>query len=79
MRSDPGVTEPVENLILEYLRAMCADIGAIRQALRDVKLRIASLENHVASVLGDVLRQNTRIDELDERIGRIEHRLELQP
>jgi hypothetical protein len=29
--------------------------------------------------LSDVLRQNARIDSLDERIGRIEHRLELVP
>jgi predicted nucleic acid-binding Zn-ribbon protein len=71
--------EQVENLILEYLRAMRADVAQMKEDIRDIKLRLSALESHVANLLSDVLRQNARIDSLDERIGRIEHRLELVP
>ncbi len=79
MRSDDAMTEQVESLILELLRAMRADIAQMKEDIRDIKLRVGALESHVANLLSDVLRQNARIDALDGRIGRIEHRLELVP
>ena len=73
------MTEQTENLVLEYLRAMRADISTIKQDIREIKMRVASLESHIAGILGDVLRQNSRIEDLADRVERIEHRLELQP
>ena len=73
------MTEQVESLILEYLRGIRADISSMKQDIRELKLRMTSLETHVGSLFGDVIRQNARLDSIDERLTRIEHRLELQP
>ena len=75
--SDDAMSDAIANLILDHLRAMRADIGTLGDDVRDIKLRLGSLEGHVGAVLGDVLRQNTRGDELAARISRIERRLEL--
>ncbi len=80
------MTEQVENLILEHLKAMRADIAEIRRDLAELKERMTRLERHVADALkrlahveGDVLGQNARFDRLEARISRIERRLELAP
>lgn len=73
------MTEQVESLILEYLRGIRADISSMKQDIRELKLRMTSLETRVGSLFGDVIRHNARLDSIDERPTRIEHRLELQP
>ena len=73
------MTEQVESLILEYLRGIRADIAAIKQDIRELKLRVNSLETHVANLFADVVRQNARLDGIDDRLMRIEQRLDLQP
>jgi predicted nucleic acid-binding Zn-ribbon protein len=70
------MTEQTENLVLELLRAMRLDLAQMKDDIRDIKLRLTALESHVANLLSNVLRQNARIDVLDERMGRIERRLE---
>lgn len=37
------MTDNVENLILEHLRAIRADIGGIKEDVREIKQRLASL------------------------------------
>jgi tetrahydromethanopterin S-methyltransferase subunit G len=77
LRFDADMTEQVENLILEYLKAIRVDIALIKARLDDLTARVTSLENHVAIIVGDILRMNTRFDHLEMRIDRIERRLEL--
>lgn len=83
----PGraMTENVENLILEHLKAICADQGDVRRELREVKARLVSLEGHVvqmhkslAFVHEDIAGVNLRMDGLSERVERIERRLDLR-
>jgi ubiquinone biosynthesis protein UbiJ len=38
------MTESVENLILEHLRAIRADVAAVREDVREIKQRLSSLE-----------------------------------
>ena len=45
-----NVTENIENLIIEHLRAMRGDLGQVKDDIGTVKLRLTSLESRVASV-----------------------------
>jgi hypothetical protein len=47
------VTENIENLILEHLRAIRADIGGIKEDTREIKQRLTSLESAVAGLKRD--------------------------
>ncbi|MER2527518.1 MAG: hypothetical protein ABTR07_06290 [Candidatus Competibacter denitrificans] len=78
------MAESVENLILEHLRAIRADIVGIKEDVREIKQRLTSLEAAVAglrrdnaNLYGDVIDQHARYDRLAERIERIERRLDL--
>jgi hypothetical protein len=71
------MTEQVENLILDYLRAMRSDIALIKEDIRELKLRVGALEQYVANLVGDVFRMNARMGRFDERLERIERRPEL--
>ena len=41
------MTDNVENLILEHLRALRADVSTIKADVRDLKLRMSSMENYM--------------------------------
>lgn len=83
------MSENIENLILlEHLRMLRNEVAGLRtemhEEFRDVKLRLGSVESAVVSVrrdstdqMGDVVRQQLRIDQLAERLERLERRLEL--
>lgn len=78
------MTDNIENLVLEHLRLLRSDLGAVREDIREIKNRLTSVENTLASVkrdIGDlyteVAGQNLRHDRMAERIERIERRLEL--
>ncbi len=77
--------ENVENLILEHLRAIRADVGAVKEDVRELKSRIANLEAGQATMLQHLghqasvsAQQHVSYDRIIERIERIEKRLELQ-
>ena len=79
------MVDNVENLILEHLRAMRADISTIKDDMREVKQRLTSLEVSVASLRRDnahlfldSAEHNARYDRLSERVERIERRLDIQ-
>ncbi len=68
--SDPfGVTE-VESIVLEHLRHIRRAVDDLREDMVEVKLRFGILENQYASL-------SSRLDRVDQRVGRIEQRLEL--
>ncbi|MFT4243632.1 MAG: hypothetical protein QM569_15275 [Acidovorax sp.] len=77
--------ENVENLIIEHLRAIRADVSSIKDDMRDVKNRMAVLEAAIGGIKrdqGDIYTENAghhvRYDRVIDRIERIERRLELQ-
>jgi hypothetical protein len=47
------MTDNVENLILEHLWAIRADIGGIKDDVREIKQRLTSLEAAVAGLRRD--------------------------
>jgi adenylosuccinate lyase len=71
------MAEEPDNLVLEHLRAMRADIAAIREENRDMKAWQAAVEDMFAFLLSAITRMQHSIDRLSERTERIERRLGL--
>ena len=82
------MSDNVENLLLEHLKALRNDVSVLRTEMhdefRDLKHRVSSLEAAMVRLRGDLVgmqedtyRQQGRIDQIVERIERIERRLEL--
>ena len=78
------MNESVENLVLEHLRAIRADSADMRFDMREVKSRLGTIETSLARVgldlasnYSDQVEDRHRLDALNERIKRIEQRLEL--
>ena len=61
-----------DNIVLEHLRAIRANVDELRDDMREVKGRLGILEAQYASL-------SNRVDRIDERTIRIERRLELVP
>ena len=73
------MTENVENLVLEYLRRIDRKADTMTDDVRDLKLRVSSVEGHLATVQGhlatlqgDVARIDTRLDRVDMRLDLVE-------
>jgi tetrahydromethanopterin S-methyltransferase subunit G len=71
------MNESTENLVLEILRRMQADMAILRDDMRDVKTRLSSIEGRLAHSSADHATQSLRIDRLEDRLERIEHRLDI--
>lgn len=78
------MSENIDNLILEHLRGMRASQERMEHELREIKNRITSVEAGVAGIRRDAAHDNDKIvqqqiglDQLNERLERIEKRLEL--
>lgn len=68
--------------VLDYLREQFARVHGrfdrIDADMRDLKVRMTSVEEHIASLHGDFANQSRRLDRIDLRLERIERRLELE-
>lgn len=78
------MTENIENLILEHLERFQIGQDRIERKLEEVVTRLGALEIGVASVRRDFAHAeenaaaiSVRVDRLNERLDRIERRLEL--
>lgn len=76
--------ENVDNLMLEHLKAIRADISSIKADLKENTTRLGRIEVGVAGLRRDIAHneeataeQSIRIDRMAERIERIERRLEI--
>jgi len=76
------MVENVENLILERLRLIRAELGEkmdkVLSELRDLKLRDSEVRQGQAPQAETVARLQVSIDQLSGRLDHIEHRLELR-
>ncbi len=66
-----------ETLILEILKNIQGRIGRIELDISDMKSRLSHVEVSVAQQALQLAEMNLRMDRLEERVGRIERRLEL--
>lgn len=71
------MADETANLVLEQLRRIRASQERMELDFSEMKTRLSSLERHVGEVQISVAVLNSRLDRLDERVGRIERRLEL--
>ena len=74
----------IANLVFEHLKAIRADVQDLKADNRDIKMRLSAVGHSLASVvlgLGEGYSSNARqqaaIDRMNQRILRIEKRLEL--
>jgi septal ring factor EnvC (AmiA/AmiB activator) len=73
-----------DNLVLEHLRAIRAEMGRLADKQSEAVGRLSALEHHhanttreIASVAREIAEIRASIDRHDERLARIERRLTL--
>jgi hypothetical protein len=71
------MAEEVSNLVLEQLRHIRYGVDALRETIADHGVRLSSIEEHTGQELVQLAALNKRMDRFDERLSRIERRLEL--
>jgi hypothetical protein len=71
------MTAATDNLVLELLRAIRADMDEIKRDLREVKSEVISLRVIMGEFLKADARREGSIASLEHRVERIERRLEL--
>ncbi len=59
-----------DSIVLRYLRQISDDVGNLRDDMRNVKVRITSMEENFGAL-------NRRLDNFDLRLERIERRFGL--
>lgn len=71
------MTQNVENLILEQFRRLNQRLD--KKDIEDLErsMRLSSVDEHLAGLMMSVAGINNRLDRMEERLGRIERRLEL--
>ena len=78
------MTENVDNLVAEHLRAIRADVSGIKTDVSEIKMRLSSIDERLtlvekgtANIHGDMALLQLRLDRQGDRIERIEKRLDL--
>ena len=71
------MTEETENLVLEMLRRIRGSQERMELDMQDVKARLTGVEISVGQLTSQLASQSLRLDRIEERVGRIERRLEL--
>jgi chaperonin cofactor prefoldin len=65
------------NLVLEHLRAIRADVSDIKNRMDRVELRLSVIEQTVGGIFAMMGSDREALQSLARRVERIEHRLEL--
>jgi len=71
------VNEKVENLILEHLRIMRADMSSMKEDMGTMRAEMLIIRQHMAGLLGSQTLHDGEIASIKVRLDRIEKRLEL--
>ncbi len=71
------MNEKVENLVLEQLRPIRADMSAMKHDMSGMRAEMLIIRQHMAGLLGSQTLHDGEIAELKVRLDRIEKRLEL--
>jgi chromosome segregation ATPase len=78
------MTDEVQNLVLEHLKAIRLDIGTIKSDIRELTNRVGRIEISMTSLRRDIghydeatAESSVRLDRINERLERVERRLEL--
>ncbi len=71
------MTEETENLVLEMLRRIRASQERMELDVIDLKARVSSIEQVQGNILNQIGGLGVRMDRIEERVARIERRLDL--
>ena len=71
------MTDEVANVMLEHLRRIRGSQERMELDIADLKVRVSGLEQSMGAVTIAIGGSNQRLDRLEERVGRIERRLDL--
>jgi hypothetical protein len=71
------MTEETDNMVLETLRRIRESQERTELDIADLKSRVSALEQMLGQVLVLLGTMGQRMDRFDERLGRIERRLDL--
>ncbi|MBV9842466.1 MAG: hypothetical protein JOY99_13210 [Sphingomonadaceae bacterium] len=72
------MSENVTNeLIYGVLQKMQADMSEMKFDVRDLKIRMTMVEEHLGHSILGISSVNARLDRLNDRVERIERRLDL--
>ena len=72
------MTDNVENLVLELLRAIRADVADIKDRLTGVEIQVSALGQQLAGLTTAVYSGKSEMDTLKRRIEHVERRLDLR-
>ena len=72
------MAEQVTNeLLYEVLKKLQAEMAEMRFDISDLKARASSQDEHLGNIILSLSGLNRRMDRFDERLGRVERRLDL--
>jgi len=71
------MSEHTDNLVIELLRQMRADIAAIKDEMSLMRTEMRLMRQHMAAIMGTQILHDEEIATLKVRVDRIERRLEL--
>jgi predicted nucleic acid-binding Zn-ribbon protein len=72
-----GMTDNVENLTLKFMRRLDTRLDRLESDIGDIKLRVTATEEHLASIMMSIAGVNSRVDKIDDKLSRVERRLDL--
>lgn len=71
------MTENIESLVLEHLRAIRADLADLRERMASVELQLSAMGQQLAGLTTAVYGSKSDHENLRRRVERIERRLDL--
>jgi hypothetical protein len=71
------MTEETESMVLELLRRMRSSMVRMVREMAAIRSRMTGIVISASQMAGQLASQSLRLDRLEERIGRIERRLDL--
>lgn len=71
------MNEKVENLILEHLRIIRADMASMKEEMSGMRAEMLVTRQHMAGLLGSQVLHDGELATIKVRLDRIEKRLEL--
>lgn len=71
------MTAEIENLVLEHLRVIRADVSDLRERMGRVELRLSAIEQTLGNLYALSGSDREAVQSLTRRVERIERRLEL--
>jgi len=71
------MTEETENIVLEMLRRIRASQERMELDISDLKSRLTAVEITMGQIVSLLAGQSGRMDRIEERLARVERRLEL--